>query len=129
MCASSTSPGVDSFSPLKQQLDEGAGGGEGPVGGEEHTDVVGLLVLGVQQVCDQTLQGGGLQPAHLDRVVLDEAEGCGELCRVRARQDGLPAQRDAKHSPVLLLLPPLLHRVLQGRIQGHQDLASNSVSL
>lgn len=74
--------GVDSFSPLKQQLNEGAGGGEGTMGGEEDTDEVGLLVSGVQQVGDQTLQGGGLQPAHLHRVVLDEAEGCGELGRI-----------------------------------------------
>lgn len=113
---------VDSSSPLKQQLDEGAGGGEGPVGGEEDPDEVGLLVFGVQQVCDQALQGGSLQPAHLHRVVLDEAEGRGEFRRVRARRDGLPAQRDAKHGPVLLLLPPLLHRVLRGRMQGHQDI-------
>lgn len=70
------------FSPLKQQLDEGAGGGEGPVGGEEDMDEVGLLVLKVQQVGDQTIQGGGLQPAHLHCVVLDEAEGCRELSRV-----------------------------------------------
>lgn len=73
---------VDSVSPLKQQLDEGAGGGEGPVGGEEDWDKVGLPVLRVQQVGDQTLQCGGLQPAHLHRVVLGEAEGCRGLCRV-----------------------------------------------
>lgn len=105
-----------SFSPLKQQLDEGASAGEGPVCGEEDADEVGLLVLGVQQVGDQALQVGGLQPAHLHCVVLGEAEGRRELRRFRAgRQDGLPAQRDAEHSPVLLLLPPLLHRVLQER--------------
>lgn len=73
---------VDIFSPLKQQLDEVAGGGEGSVGGQEDRHKVRLLVLGVQQVGDQALQGGGLQPAHLHRVVLDEAEGCRELCRV-----------------------------------------------
>lgn len=70
------------LSPLKQQLDEGAGGGEGPVGGEEDTNKVGLPVLRVQQVGDQALQGGGLQPAHLHRVVLGEAEGCRGLCHV-----------------------------------------------
>lgn len=39
---------VYKISPLKQQLNEGAGGGEGPVGGEEHLDEVGLPFLRVQ---------------------------------------------------------------------------------
>lgn len=118
--------GVGSSSPLKQQLDEGTGGGEGPVSGEEYTGEVGLLVLWVQQVGDQSLKGGGLQPAHLHRVVLDEAECSGQLCRVQAGKDRLSAQRDAKHSPILLLLPPLLHWVLQEQMQGHQDVASKN---
>lgn len=116
--------GVNCFSPLKEQLNEGAGGGESPVGGKEDVGEVGLLVLWVQQVVDQSLQSGGLQPAHLHRVILDEAECRGQLCRVRAGQDRLPAQRDAKHSPILFLLSPLLHRVLQEQMEGHQDLAS-----
>lgn len=72
---------------------------------------VRLLVFWLQQVGDEALQGGGLDPAYLDSVVLDK--GCRELRCGRGRQDGFPAQRDAKHGPVLLLLAPLLHRVLQ----------------
>lgn len=97
---------------MKQQLYEGVGRGEGPVGGEEDTGVVGLLVLGIQQVGDQALQCGGLQPTHLHRVVLNEAEGCGGLGCVQARLDRLPVQGDPKHRPVLHLLPPFLHWVL-----------------
>lgn len=48
------------FSPLEQEFDEGAGGGEGSVGGEEDPDKVWLPVLRVQQVGDQPLQGGSL---------------------------------------------------------------------
>lgn len=72
---------------------------------------VWLLALRLQQVGDQALQGGGLQPTHLHSVVLDK--GSGELGCVGGRQDGFPPQRDAKHCPVFLLLAPLLHRVLQ----------------
>ncbi|TNN57966.1 hypothetical protein EYF80_031790 [Liparis tanakae] len=117
--------GASGFSPLEQQLDEAAGGGEGPVGAEEDSDVVGLLVLGVQQVGHEALQGGGLQPAHLHRVVLHEAEGRRQLLRVGARRDGLPAQRDSEHGAVLLLLPPLLHWILQEREkQGNHGAAA-----
>ena len=61
-------------SPLEEQLDEGVGAGEGPVGGQEDAGVVALLVLGVQQVADQTLQGGSLEPAHL-RIPNTEGKG------------------------------------------------------
>lgn len=105
-------------SPLKQLLDEGAAGGEGPVGGEEYPRKVRLLVLWVQKVGDQSLKGRRLQPAHLHRVVLDEAESTGQRRRVRVGGDRLPAQRDSEHGPVLLLVPPLLHRVLQEQMQG-----------
>lgn len=96
--------------PLEQQLDEGAGGGESSVGCKEDTSKVWLLVFWVQEVGDQALQGGGLQPTYLNGVVLDK--GCGELCCIWGWQHRFPAQRDAKHSPVLLLLPPLLYWVL-----------------
>lgn len=124
VCFRSTEPcraSVDSFSPLKEQLNKGVGGGEGSVRREEDGREVWLLVFWVQQVGDQTLQSGCLQPACLYRVVLDEAKGCGWLGgRVWGRVWGfrtwqyrLPAQCDAKDCSVLLLLPPLLYWILR----------------
>ncbi|CAF95930.1 unnamed protein product [Tetraodon nigroviridis] len=77
--------------PLEQQLDEGAGGGESSVGRKEDMSEVWLLLLWVQEVGDQALQGGGLQPPNLHGVVLDT--GRGELGWVRARKGGLPCAR------------------------------------
>lgn len=115
------------LSPLKQELDEGAAGGEGPVRGQEHVDEVGLPAVGVEEVGDQTLRGGGFQPAHLHRVVLHAAVGRREVQREIRRlgvlQDGFPAQGDPEHGPVLLLLAPLLHRILrgEGRVVGMME--------
>lgn len=101
---------------MKKQLNENIGRGEGSVSGEENMDVVRLLTFGIQKVGDQVLQGACFESAQLHSVVLDIIGGHMVVQRghVWACHDGLSSQRDAKHSPVLLFVPPFLYLVLSG---------------
>lgn len=56
--------------PLKHHIDECVGAGEGSVGGEEDSAVVGFVTLGLDQLFNEVLQCGRLHSAHLQCPVL-----------------------------------------------------------
>ena len=103
--------------PLKQQLYECLGTGEGSVRGQEDSAVVWFWAARVLQVANQPVQSGCFQPTDLAGPVLDVGLAGLGLSGVEGRRDGLSTQGDPIHHSVLALLAPLLHGVLGNRKQ------------
>lgn len=98
--------------PLEEQLYQLCGAGEGSVRGEEDLAVVWLLAVPIEEVIHEQVQCGGLKTPHLTGPVLDKRTAWTRLAGLGGGWDGLSAQSDSIHGPILSLLTPLLHRVL-----------------